>query len=65
MRRLRDHEYDAELMKLYVMGGGSCLIKNFAEYDEARVTVNDDICATAKGYERLAENALRKNGGGI
>lgn len=65
MRRLRDHEYDAELMKLYVMGGGSCLIKNFAEYDEVRVTVNDDICATAKGYERLAENALRKNGGGI
>ena len=65
MRRLRDHEYDAELMKLYVMGGGSCLIRNFAEYDEARVTVNDDICATAKGYERLAENALRKNGGGI
>ena len=65
MRRLRDHEYDAELMKLYVMGGGSCLIKNFAEYDEARVTVNDDICATAKGYERLAENALRKNGGSI
>ena len=65
MRRLRDHEYDAELMKLYVMGGGSCLIKNFAEYDEARVAVNDDICATAKGYERLAENALRKNGGGI
>ena len=65
MRRLRDHEYDAELMKLYVMGGGSCLIKNFAECDEARVTVNDDICATAKGYERLAENALRKNGGSI
>ena len=65
MRRLRDHEYDAELMKLYVMGGGSCLIRNFAEYDEARVTVNDDICATAKGYERLAENALRKNGVGI
>lgn len=65
MRRLRDHEYDAELMKLYVMGGGSCLIKNFAKYDKSRVTVNDDICATAKGYERLAENALRKNGGSI
>ena len=65
MRRLRDHEYDVELMKLYVMGGGSCLIKNFADYDKSRVTVNDNICATAKGYERLAENALRKNGGSI
>ena len=43
--------------------GGSCLVKNFAEYDAARVTINSDVCATAKGYERLAEAALRKRGG--
>ena len=63
MRRLREHEYDPELMRLYVVGGGSCLVKNFAQYDEKRVTINGDICATAKGYERLAENNLRKKGG--
>ena len=45
------------------MGGGSCLIKNFAEFDQTRVTINSDVCATAKGYERLAEAALRKRGG--
>ena len=45
-------------MKLYVVGGGSCLIKNFAEYDLARVTINGDICATAKGYELLAQRSL-------
>ena len=28
-----------------------------------RVTINSDVCATAKGYERLAEAALRKRGG--
>ena len=50
-------------MRLYVMGGGSCLIRNFAKYDPNRVTINSDICATAKGYERLAEAALRKIGG--
>ena len=61
MRRLRDHEYNPELMKLYVVGGGSCLIKNFAEYDPARVTINSDICATAKGYELLAQ----RNMGGL
>ena len=61
MRRLRAHEYNPELMKLYVMGGGSCLIRNFVEYDPARVTINGDICATAKGYERMAEAALRKS----
>lgn len=63
MRRLREHEYDPELMRLYVVGGGSCLVKNFAQYDEKRVTINGNICATAKGYERLAENNLHKKGG--
>ena len=58
MRRLREHEYNPELMKLYVAGGGSCLIKNFAEYDPARVTINGDICATAKGYELMAQKTL-------
>ena len=50
-------------MKLYVVGGGSCLIRNFADYDEKRVTINDDICATAKGYERMAEMSLGRGGG--
>lgn len=58
MRRLREHEYNPDLMKLYVVGGGSCLIKNFAEYDPARVTINSDICATARGYELLAQRTL-------
>ena len=54
--------YNPDLMKLYVVGGGSCLIKNFAEYDPARVTINGDICATAKGYELLAAGALGRKG---
>lgn len=49
-RRLREHEYDPELMRLHVVGGESCIIKNFADYDKERVIINDDICATAKGY---------------
>ena len=47
-RRLREHEYDPELMKLYVVGGGGCLIKNFGEFDAGQVVINEDICATAK-----------------
>ena len=31
-RRLRKHGYDPKLMKLYVVGGGGCLIRNFADY---------------------------------
>ena len=62
-QRLREHEYNPELMRLYVLGGGSCLIRNFGVYDETRVTINDDICATAKGYEHLAEVSFIRNGG--
>ena len=54
-QRLREHEYNPELMRLYVLGGGSCLIRNFGVYDASRVTINDDICATAKGYEYAAD----------
>ena len=59
-QRLREHEYNPELMRLYVLGGGSCLIRNFGVYDASRVTINDDICATAKGYEYLAELSFRR-----
>lgn len=64
-RRLREHGYDSKLMKLYVVGGGGCLIRNFSEYDVSRITVNDNICATAKGYERMLEMKLIKNGGAL
>ncbi len=61
--RLKTHEYDAETMKLHIVGGGGCLIKNFGEYDKSRVFINDDINATAKGYEYLAELSMRNGGG--
>ena len=61
-QRLREHEYNPELMRLYVLGGGSCLIRNFGSFDKDRVTINDDICATAKGYEYLAELSIRRGG---
>lgn len=57
---LYDHEYSPELMKLHIIGGGGCLIRNFAEVDSSRVKILSDICATAKGYEYMAEMVLRK-----
>ena len=62
LRRLREHEYHPDLMRLYIVGGGGCLVKNFAEYNESRVTINEDICATAKGYEYMANARMRKAG---
>lgn len=62
-RILREHEYDPELMRLFVVGGGGCMIQNFGEYNSDRVVINTDISASAKGYEYLAEIKLRKKGG--
>ena len=36
--KLREREYNPELMRLYVVvGGGCCMIQNFGEYDKDRV----------------------------
>jgi plasmid segregation protein ParM len=59
-KALKKYEYNSELMRLYIVGGGGCIIKNFADYDKERVTIIDDIRATAKGYEMLAESMLKK-----
>lgn len=60
-RVLREHGYDSRLMKLYVVGGGGCMLKNYASLDNTVVTINDDICATAKGYEHLTLREISKN----
>ena len=62
-RRLREYGYDEKTMRLYVVGGGSCLIRNFGTYDPKMVTINSDIHANARGYEWLAYERLRRNGG--
>ena len=59
-RRLREHEYDPNLMRLWVIGGGGCLVKNFGVYDADRVIFIEDLRANAKGYERLARRVLEK-----
>ena len=60
--KLSEYEYDPELVKLHIIGGGGCLIRNFGKYDTSRVEIIEDICATAKGYEELynAQHILRK-----
>ena len=61
-RRLRKHNYNPNLMKLHIVGDGGCLIENFTDFDKNRIYINDDICATAKGYEYLADLILRSRG---
>ena len=58
---LRKYEYNSELMRLYIIGGGGCIIKNFADYDTGSVEIISDICAAAKGYEYLAFEQLRRD----
>ena len=57
---LARHDYNPQTMKLYILGGGGCIVKNFGEYDADRVTIISDLCAAAKGFEYLAYLQLRK-----
>lgn len=57
---LKSYEYDSDFMKLYIIGGGGCIIKNFGSYDKERVEIISDICATVKGYEYIAYLQMRK-----
>ena len=61
--KLREREYNPELMRLYVVGGGGCMVQNFGEYDKSRVAIVRDICATAKGYEAMTVRKIQRNGG--
>lgn len=61
LAKLREYEYNPEIMRLTVMGGGACILKHFWDGNNNRVQCIDDICATAKGYELLALNNLKRN----
>lgn len=56
---LRKYEYDPKMMRLYITGGGK-LIQNFGTYERDRVTIIEDICASAKGYEEFAVAQFKK-----
>ena len=61
-RRLREHGYDENTMRLIVTGGGGCLIERFATLTKVmkqpgKIVRQTDICAAAKGFELMAETA--------
>ena len=55
---LRAHGYDPRMMKLYVLGGGGCLVKRFGKYDPESVAFVDNLNAAARGYEYMAQGLL-------
>lgn len=54
VRKLKSYGYIPEIMKLYVSGGGACILKNFSDLCSVEgVTVIEDIKANAIGFEQL------------
>ena len=59
LRRVRVYGYDDSYMKLYIIGGGGCILKNFSDISEnSNVIINEDIHINAKGYEKFAKQML-------
>ena len=59
MDRLKE-EYEIATTPLIFVGGGSCVIKNFYEYNDEMTTIITDFAANAKGYEYLVSDQERK-----
>lgn len=63
LKRLVDYGYKENLVHLYIVGGGGCLLKNYSNLSaNENVTFVEDICANAKGYEYLALQKQRRQG---
>ena len=61
LKRLVDYGYKENLVHLYVIGGGGCLLRHYSDVvSMGNVTIIDDICANAKGYEYLAMQKQRR-----
>lgn len=55
IKKLTAHGYKEDLIHLYIIGGGGCLLRHFSDLTEkGNVTVISDICANAKGYGDFA-----------
>lgn len=60
LKRLSSYGYKEGLVKLYVIGGGGCLLKYYTDISgKAGVVFIDDIRANAKGYEYLAYQKIK------
>lgn len=57
---LKKYEYNPDLMKLYITGGGANIMKHFSDMDKSNVVLVEDICAAAKGYEAIAAQVLKR-----
>ena len=61
LKRLIDYGYKENLVHLYVIGGGGCLLRHYSDItSKGNVTFIGDICANAKGYEYLAMQKQRR-----
>ena len=57
--KLLSYGFIPGLNRLYITGGGSCIMKNFSQIcEEEGVVLIEDIMANAKGYETLEQSRL-------
>lgn len=54
--------HNPERMRLYVVGGGGCMIRNLGA-DKSRITIVRDVCGMVKRYEAMSERKIQRNGG--
>ncbi len=61
IKKIYSYGFKEDLMKLYIVGGGGRVLKNFSEiWKTPGVVFIDDICANAKGYAFLSRQKSQR-----
>lgn len=59
--KLREFKFNVDLTTLIFVGGGAGLLYRFGKYNERQTEFILDICANAKGYERIDKALGNRN----
>lgn len=62
LNSLRTLKFNSKLTKFVFIGGGASVIKNFGKNLGENVTIIEDVCINAKGYERILQHKYKAVG---
>ena len=57
---LREEKFSLKTTPFIFVGGGAVVMKNFGKFDQSNFSFDTDVCVNAKGFQMLAEFALKE-----
>jgi len=58
---IREYGYNLQTTPIVFVGGGASVMKNFGNHNQKNITYITDVKANARGYEQLAQIAVKNS----